>query len=603
MAAYTIGYQPQFVQSDIGSIQKRLAEMQSQYDTAYQGQLEAEDAFGNIPVVSQSDAGLRDEVLGGFKNKVQTIVDEYGGDYGAASKRLAKEIIATKSNPFFQLASRKAQLAEEQRKLASQPGSIVLQDVRNVNLRDAQGNYISPDQLGYNVTTRDYLRKELGNAYGNLAKKVREGDYQTLRSTPWLMQKAVTQGITEQEVPAVADDMMGTLKQMYPTLPEDVVQSIATEQASQLVLGTQNKEQANWKYQQDYNFGQQKDMYKWQLDEKARREQPAIPPGLPLSSQSYFEVTDEASTSKSIKNKFLSKEGIPVTKFFGKNGETNPVKQYEIANNYVSQRRADLENLYEKYKDSYPNLVKHDKIGIGYKLSNGGISQVFPKEIQTEFNAIKEKHKKSQDASYSGAGISKEEYAYFKNAGISPEDSPEMVVNKLNNYENKQAVRYSKYRLDLTDYNYLTDLLSAQIPKGVEISSTGILQPLDKNLNVKGGTGSREGRFWKPDSFKFNDDFYDSKGNTKINNVEFVPSVGIVISTTDGKQFKLGTGGAKDQLNILTDENSIVRKNINDLINAGYYEEANKLISRAKDAIIPMLTNAQVSINPHKIEN
>lgn len=287
MAAFTIGYTPQFIQSDIGAIQKRFADMQSQYDLGYQQSLEAEDAFGNIPVVSQSDMELRDEVLGGFKNRVQSIVDEYGGDYGAASKRLAKEIIATKSNPFFQLAARKAQLAEEQRKLASQPGSIVLQDVRNINLRDAQGNYISPDQLGYNVTTRDYLRKELENAYGNLAKKVREGDYQTLRSTPWLMQKAVTQGITEQEVPAVAEDMMGTLKQMYPTLPEDVVQSIATEQASQLVLGTQNKEQTNWKYQQDYNFGQQKDMYKWQLDEKARREQPA-PPNNPFST-SYGE--------------------------------------------------------------------------------------------------------------------------------------------------------------------------------------------------------------------------------------------------------------------------------------------------------------------------
>lgn len=253
MAAYTIGYQPQFVQSDIGSIQKRLAEMQSQYDTAYQGQLEAEDAFGNIPVVSQSDMGLRDEVLGGFKNKVQTIVDEYGGDYGAASKRLAKEIIATKSNPFFQLAARKAQLAEEQRKLASQPGSIVLQDVRNVNLRDAQGNYISPDQLGYNVTTRDYLRKELGNAYGALADKISMGDYKTLRNTPWLIQKAVTKGITEQEVPAVAENMMGTLKQMYPTLPEDVVQSIAVEQANQLVKGTTFQESSNraWEVQQE----------------------------------------------------------------------------------------------------------------------------------------------------------------------------------------------------------------------------------------------------------------------------------------------------------------------------------------------------------------
>ncbi len=259
MAAFTIGYTPQFIQSDIGAIQKRFADMQSQYDTAYQGRLEAEDAFGNIPVVSQSDMALRDEILEEFKNKAQSIVDEYGGDYGAASKRLAKEIIAAKSNPFFQLAARKTQLAEEQRKLASQPGSIVLQDVRNINLRDAQGNYISPDQLGYNVTTRDYLRKELGLAYADLAKKVTEGDYQSVKGIPWLLQKAVTKGITEEEVPAVAEAMMGTLKQMHPELSDDIAQSIALEQANQLVMGTQNKELADWKYQQDYILDQQKD--------------------------------------------------------------------------------------------------------------------------------------------------------------------------------------------------------------------------------------------------------------------------------------------------------------------------------------------------------
>lgn len=272
MAAFTIGYTPQFIQSDIGAIQKRFADMQSQYDLGYQQSLEAEDAFSAIPTITAEDAAIKEDVLGGFKNRVQGIVDEYGGDYGAAAKRLAKEIISTKSNPFFTAAMLKAQRAEEQRKLASQPGAIILKDVTKTPLRDAQGNYVTADQLDYSVTTRDAIRRELGLAYADLAKKVTEGDYQSVKGVPWLLQKAVTRGITQEEVPAVAENMIATVKQMHPELSDDIAQSIALEQANQLVMGTQTQETSNWQYQQDYNFGQQKDMYKWQLDEKANRE-------------------------------------------------------------------------------------------------------------------------------------------------------------------------------------------------------------------------------------------------------------------------------------------------------------------------------------------
>ena len=253
MAAYTIGYQPQFVQSDVGAIQKQFADMQQQYDLGYQSQLGAEDTFANIPVVSASDAQLRDEVLGGFRTKAQAILDEYGGDYGAASKRLAREIVSTRANPFFNLAARKAQLAEEQRKMAAQPGSIILKNVADVNLRDAQGNYISPDQLGYQVTTRDILRNELSNAYGKLADKISTGDFESVKGVPYLIQRAITRGITEQEVPLVAKQMEGTLKQMYPTLDDNIAESISMEQANQLVKGTQFDTAANeqWRRNQE----------------------------------------------------------------------------------------------------------------------------------------------------------------------------------------------------------------------------------------------------------------------------------------------------------------------------------------------------------------
>ena len=94
MAQYGIQYTPQFVQSDIGAMQRKFDDLQQGYDTAYSGAVAAEDAFGQFDV-DQRDIELKNEVLGGFKNRVKSLVDRYGGDWGAASKQLASEIVRT----------------------------------------------------------------------------------------------------------------------------------------------------------------------------------------------------------------------------------------------------------------------------------------------------------------------------------------------------------------------------------------------------------------------------------------------------------------------------------------------------------------------------
>jgi hypothetical protein len=249
MAQYGIQYTPQFVQSDIGAMQRKFDDLQQGYDTAYAGALAAEDQFGQFDV-DQRDIELKNEVLGGFKNRVKSLVDRYGGDWSAASKQLASEIVRTKNDKFFPIAARRKMLAEEQRRAASQPGAIILKDVRNVDLRDKDGNWINPEDLDYKVTTRDALRKELELGYADLAKKITEGGYESVKGVPWIMRKAVTKGITDAEVPEVANNMLGTLKQMYPELDDKTAQSIAVEQANQLVGGTQYENIDNWWWKQ-----------------------------------------------------------------------------------------------------------------------------------------------------------------------------------------------------------------------------------------------------------------------------------------------------------------------------------------------------------------
>ena len=160
--AQPIQYTPQFIQTDVGAIQDKLNARQGQYDTAYASTLGAEDQFGQYDVHAK-DIDLKNKVIGGFKDRVKSLVDQYGGDYAAASKQLVKEIVNTKNDKFFKLAAERNKLAEEQRRLVQQygPNAIVLKDVTKPDLMDSQGNYIRPEDLSSEVLNREHFEKIL----------------------------------------------------------------------------------------------------------------------------------------------------------------------------------------------------------------------------------------------------------------------------------------------------------------------------------------------------------------------------------------------------------------------------------------------------------
>jgi uncharacterized protein YlzI (FlbEa/FlbD family) len=273
-----------------------------------------------------------------------------------------------------------------------------------------------------------------------------------------------------------------------------------------------------------------------------------------LSTQSYFDVTDEAKKVKGLKSKLVNGEGKPLAAIFGKSGDRNPVAEFE---KYSKQSAA---------KDNSRNF--------------GGSATLSAPRMTTSVK--------------NSSGISRDDYDYLKKIGVASTDNYKTVLAKVKSYENKQATRYSKYKLGVTDYKYVSDMISSQIPKGVKISgSTGILQPLDTNMKPKGGNITRG---------DFEDDFYVD-GKSAIHDIEFVPAVGLVITTSNGKKFKVGKGGIKDQLDVITDKNSEFRQEIDMLIDAGYYQSANNKISELKDAIIPRITNAQVSPNSVQLPN
>lgn len=251
MAVFGIEYRPQFIQSDIGAMQNKFNQLQQAYDQSYAGTLATEDQFNQLQV-DPRDIALKNEIVGGFKNRVQEIVDRYGGDWGAASKALAKEVINTKSNQFFPLASRRYQLAEEQRKLASQPGSIIIKNINDINLRDKEGNWINPDQLDYQVTTRDYLEDQLKKLYAGRASKINELGY---RAGPTgYKEKLTSEGLLEKEVAPTAQEMAQSLKEIYPNLDDNTIYDISFNTAKSMVGGTKSNliEDKDWEVN-EYN--------------------------------------------------------------------------------------------------------------------------------------------------------------------------------------------------------------------------------------------------------------------------------------------------------------------------------------------------------------
>lgn len=233
--AQPIQYTPQFIQTDVGAIQDKLNARQGQYDTAYASTLGAEDQFGQYDVHAK-DIDLKNKVIGSFKDRVKSLVDQYGGDYAAASKQLVKEIVNTKNDKFFKLAAIRNKYAEEQRRMKQQlgPNAIVMKDVLAKDLMDADGNYINPEDLQTEVLSREQFKEMANREYGYLAKDVQEGKFGQ-SEVAGLLKRQIRTGINSQQVPEVANNIYGLLKKQRPDLPDDVAKSIAMEEARSYV--------------------------------------------------------------------------------------------------------------------------------------------------------------------------------------------------------------------------------------------------------------------------------------------------------------------------------------------------------------------------------
>jgi len=138
-------------------VQQNLQQHQGKYDVGFGEALAAKDMYSSAEV-SENDIANKNNIVSKFTNNMDEMVKEkYGGDWGRASKEVARMVTNVRQNPFWDTAKILKERQEEARKLKTQYGSeaLVFDDLMGRGSIDPEtGKVISPDQLQYDIRKR-----------------------------------------------------------------------------------------------------------------------------------------------------------------------------------------------------------------------------------------------------------------------------------------------------------------------------------------------------------------------------------------------------------------------------------------------------------------
>lgn len=239
-----VRYVPQFIETDLGFYKDILDRREAEYEQAFAMPLEIEDMYANVPSTIM-DIETKNEVLNDFKSRVEDIVyKKYSGDYAAARRDLAREVMKERQNPFFKIAPERYRLAEEERKIREKLGINYIpgRSVLDVPIRDENGNWITQDQLQHKYWDRGQLVNRLQTEFSRMASMVRDGRWSVSKDVKGLIEKARTRGITKSEVEPLAEIMAQTLINSDPELDPAIAHEIALNEANTYVLGYTKEE-------------------------------------------------------------------------------------------------------------------------------------------------------------------------------------------------------------------------------------------------------------------------------------------------------------------------------------------------------------------------
>jgi len=152
-------------------VQQNLQQHQQKYDVGYGEALAAKDMYGGAEV-SENDIANKNKIVGDFTNNMDTVVKEkYGGDWGRASKEVARMVTSVRQNPFWDTAKILKERQAEERKRTSEYGNntLVFKSLMGQGSIDpATGKTITPDQLQYDILEKGDWNKTIQEVIGKI---------------------------------------------------------------------------------------------------------------------------------------------------------------------------------------------------------------------------------------------------------------------------------------------------------------------------------------------------------------------------------------------------------------------------------------------------
>ncbi len=151
----TAQYESFFNPIPIEFLQQNLQQHQGQFDQAFAGALAAKEA-AQQQEIALGDQLYRNQLIDSSMKEMDELANQYGGDYGRASKEIARSVTELRGNEFWASSKHlKEQQALQQKFMLENPDAHLYQDVRNIGAYDPEtGGIRGQQQLTFEAGKR-----------------------------------------------------------------------------------------------------------------------------------------------------------------------------------------------------------------------------------------------------------------------------------------------------------------------------------------------------------------------------------------------------------------------------------------------------------------
>lgn len=149
-------YESFFNPIPIDFLQQELGKRQGRYDAAFAGALAAKDELANVQV-GMADLASKNEIISqGIGDINKMVEDKYGGDWGRASKEVARSVSSLRANPFWnaQAEAQKQRDIAQELKIKYGSDAMIFNDPTTLSVMNAAGGIRSFEDFQPDIVQR-----------------------------------------------------------------------------------------------------------------------------------------------------------------------------------------------------------------------------------------------------------------------------------------------------------------------------------------------------------------------------------------------------------------------------------------------------------------